>query len=168
MAERNRCPKCDALNAAAASACSLCGEPLVGPVDPGIISEGVTAAQACGDVRSATLKGGLARFGMGWLVAGAMFLVGIVLTLTGIGAIIGIPLIIGAVLSPFVIASFWAAAGRRQASQQVGGLCPYCAKSLVAVGTGFDCPTCGQRVIHRGGRFLTLEAAKQDRSPSGA
>jgi len=166
MGESKKCPKCNALNLAAADVCSLCGESLTGGADRPSVPEGMTTARSSGGVGAAAVKGGAAGFGMGWLVAGAMFFVGLLLTLTGIGAIIGIPLMLGAVVVPFVLGGFWAAAGRRQAAQQVRGLCPYCGEDLIATGTGFDCPTCAQRVIHRGGHFMTLDRAEQDSAPS--
>ena len=167
MGDGKRCPKCDALNVPGAIICSLCAESLIGGADPGASAEGRTTARPSGGARPAAVKGGMAGFGMGWLIAGVMFCVGLVLTLSGIGAIVGIPLIIGSFAAPFVVGGFWAAVRRREAAQHVRGPCPYCSEDLIATGMVFDCPACGQRVIHRGGHFMTLERAKHDTPLSG-
>jgi len=91
-------------------------------------------------------------------------LIGGLLCLTGIGAIIGIPLVIagGVCLLGWPLAGVVGAwMGRREESVRVMGACPYCHASLTAWGQGFDCPICGQRIIHRGGMFMTLEQAEK-------
>lgn len=81
-------------------------------------------------------------------------IIGIVLCFTGVGALIGIPLIIAGLLAPFL--------GGVIGLAQLKGNCPYCAMTITADATsigngGIDCPSCTNRILIRDKQFLKAE-----------
>lgn len=83
-----------------------------------------------------------------WVAFGCVLPVGILLCFTGIGAIIGIPLILAALIFPFT--GF--------AAQKAP--CPYCGQMVhVFAGVGVNCPACKQRIVIRGKQFLKVDDA---------
>ena len=82
-----------------------------------------------------------------WIGLGCLIPAGVVLTLTGIGAIIGVPLIIAGIIAPIVgLAS-------------IKGSCPYCGATLRTMKTsqGVTCGACKKRVVLRDGCFYRVE-----------
>ena len=81
-----------------------------------------------------------------WLV-----IIGLVLCFTGIGAILGIPLMIAGILVA-IVAPFMGAAG-------IKGMCPHCGHlsvhaSVSDIGQGgVTCTACRQRIVIRGKRY---------------
>jgi DNA-directed RNA polymerase subunit RPC12/RpoP len=73
--------------------------------------------------------------------------VGIILCFTGIGAILGIPLILWAFIMPFI-----------KPTRNLVGSCPYCGHGIVANenDVGVTCLACQQRIIIRNGNFHKL------------
>jgi len=83
------------------------------------------------------------------LVIGAgVIMIGGLLSLTGIGAIIGIPLIIGGILYPII----------NIGSTSIIGSCPYCGHEVSASKKtpGVTCPACRQRIIIRNNMFCKI------------
>lgn len=81
---------------------------------------------------------------------GCMIPIGVALCLTGIGAIIGVPLIIAGLIMPFQ---------GLQRRKMLQGPCPWC-RQPVRIGTaavGFNCPACAKRIIVRSHNFIGME-----------
>lgn len=109
---------------------------------------------------------------------GCLLIAGVLLSLTGIGAIIGIPMIIMAFVTMGLnstsssIRSLTASIEKSTnkmaaANAQRGALkgnCPYCDQEITCLPAtpGLDCPACNQRVIVRNNSFLTLEDTKDE------
>ncbi len=82
--------------------------------------------------------------------AGILIFIGILLSATGIGMLIGIPLIIAGLIVPFFY-SVAALAGRK-------GNCPYCdfeVESPIAQ-DAMNCPVCKNRIIIKNNKFIRL------------
>jgi len=94
------------------------------------------------------LKGGLEGYVAGW---GCMVPLGFILLSTGIGAIIGIPVIFAGILAPFL----WAIVGLTR----ITGKCPYCGYSLNAksIDKAVNCETCEKRIIIKDNTFIKLD-----------
>lgn len=93
------------------------------------------------------LGGLVAGWGCGiWLI-----IIGVVLCFTGIGAIIGVPLIIAGLLA-FIIGPIMGLA-------QIKGPCPYCGSKVRATKTqpGVDCPACKKRIVIRDNMFFRVD-----------
>lgn len=93
---------------------------------------------------------GFMGFGCGfWLV-----IFGVLLSLTGIGAIIGIPLIIMGLSLPIVSAMFGLVTG----SLMLKGKCPYCDSNITVANItgGIDCPACKKRLLMRNKKFVNV------------
>lgn len=80
-----------------------------------------------------------------WMIA-----LGVILCMTGIGAIFGLPLILAGVVMPFA-ASFMAS--RRVASDALTGPCPHCQLMVRSSALRFYCPGCKQMVIVKNRMF---------------
>lgn len=85
------------------------------------------------------------------LRAGLLLVVGIALCFTGIGAIVGAPLIIAALVVEFI----GVPKNRRGLYR---GDCPHCAHAVITSTATqfFDCPACKKRVARVADRFETL------------
>jgi hypothetical protein len=81
-----------------------------------------------------------------------LILPGALLCLTGIGAIIGVPMIVIGLFGPIV--------GPLMGLTSMTGPCPWCGtQALSPPGTrlGFDCPACKRRIVLQGTRFVGIE-----------
>ncbi len=87
----------------------------------------------------------------GLITASIFILVGFLLCLTGIGAIIGVPLIIGGIASPFI--------GPVAGLTSIKGKCPYCESEVQASSTdkGVTCAACKKRIVIRDKKFYKVE-----------
>jgi len=76
--------------------------------------------------------------------------IGTLLCLTGIGAILGIPIIIAGFIFPFT---------KSGNSPTLKGKCPYCGYDVYASknAPGVTCKACKQRIIIKDGVFYTLK-----------
>jgi hypothetical protein len=76
-----------------------------------------------------------------------MIAIGIVLSLTGIGAIIGIPLILMGLVAPFI------------GPLMTKGRCPYCGNFIISsMGSrGVKCRVCKKRSVVSGGEFKRVD-----------
>lgn len=148
MSSNHECNRCGAALPPQVGFCPHCGHALrradLRPADSSVKSlSGRTAV-----VGSAA--GGCLGLSFGiWLI-----LIGALLTLTGIGAIIGLPLIIAGLLLPF----FTAAGGGAMGKGAIKGKCVYCGWKFFGrvVEGGITCPSCQRRMIVRNKQLLPL------------
>jgi len=90
-------------------------------------------------------QGAFGGFIFGMLAVPILAIVGTMLCLTGLGAILGIPMILAAFLAPV--------AGPMIGLGAVKGKCPWCGTAVNSVANkkDFDCVACGKRIaiLHR-------------------
>ncbi len=106
------------------------------------LTEGTTPAE------TANVVGGI---GVGAGGGCCMVVLGVLLSATGIGMIIGIPMILAGIAVPLVCAVEGAKARK--------GPCPYCRTEVinnVATAKGITCTACKQRIIIRDGQFFKI------------
>jgi DNA-directed RNA polymerase subunit RPC12/RpoP len=103
------------------------------------------------EARSAKVEGAAVGLASGVAAGGCFFIAGLLLTVTGIGAIIGIPMMIGAFLGPLI--------GLGRGAEKLKGDCPYCGMEIEAehANMGVTCRVCKQRVIVRKQRFCRVD-----------
>jgi DNA-directed RNA polymerase subunit RPC12/RpoP len=77
-----------------------------------------------------------------------MIIVGTLLCLTGLGAFLGVPLIVGAVVAPL--------AGPMIGFGALKGKCPWCGTTVSSIlnARGFDCKACNQHVAVQNRKFV--------------
>jgi len=122
-------------------------------MDPeNIVSEEYTVGVV---VPAKRLGGCLLGGALGWGVGFAFVVLGVVLSCTGVGAIIGIPLALGGLLCPVLAGAL----GASSAAHRLRGPCPYCGQVLIGEGIGFACPSCARRIVVRGNH---LHRIRQD------
>lgn len=94
---------------------------------------------------------GAATGALGGAVAGGcLIIVGLLLTLTGIGALIGIPLILIGLVMPFF--------GGVLGLSAIKGSCPYCGHTIHTESKkpGLNCPACNQRIVIKDKKFYRV------------
>jgi DNA-directed RNA polymerase subunit RPC12/RpoP len=103
------------------------------------------------ETRGAKAAGMFAGGLFGIAAAGCSFTAGLLLTLTGIGALVGIPLILISLFLPFV--------GALGGLAQIVGPCPHCSTPIHAArfSPGVDCPGCKRRVLIRDRQFVAID-----------
>ncbi|MFZ4400579.1 MAG: hypothetical protein ACOYO1_11135 [Bacteroidales bacterium] len=76
-------------------------------------------------------------------------IIGIVLCFTGIGALIGIPLILAGIALPFL----------NIGNSKIKGKCPYCNYDVYSFKyePGVTCPSCRQRILIRHGNYIKFQ-----------
>jgi DNA-directed RNA polymerase subunit RPC12/RpoP len=96
----------------------------------------------------APVEGAFGGLLMGLLTAPILIIFGTLLCLTGLGAILGVPLILGAIFAPLL--------GPMIGLGALKGECPWCGASLGAITSkqSFDCSHCNQRVLIRNRKFV--------------
>ena len=136
---QGQCSKCGAQQEAPWKFCPHCGTASAQEMQPAIEPEKPEKSPAPGAF------GGL-LFGM--LAVPILIIVGTMLCLTGLGAILGIPMIITAVFAPLL--------GPMIGMGALKGKCPWCgiAVSSVANTKDFDCHGCGRRIAIRHREFV--------------
>lgn len=144
MALRN-CPDCGKQISDRAAACPNCGAPPVADesaTTPQLVQQVVTPTE------SAKLEGVVIGTASGCLTSVLLFVGGGLLCATGIGALIGVPMIIGAILAPIV--------GPLLGLAHKKGRCPNCQGEVsVAPGErGTTCGSCKRRIVYRDGKLL--------------
>ncbi|MBD3367166.1 MAG: hypothetical protein GF405_03185 [Candidatus Eisenbacteria bacterium] len=87
----------------------------------------------------------------GWALGLVLIVLGLLLTFTWIGAVIGIPMIIIGIIVPFVVPFFGLRAVR--------GPCPYCGSEVRSGRTDplVRCRTCGRVIVVRDGRYYRAQ-----------
>jgi len=132
-----RCPKCGANVAASFVFCPGCGT----KTDSLIHHEPPPPEKA-------PAKQAFSGLLLGAIVAPGMIVTGVLLCLTGLGAFLGIPLIIGGAIAPLV--------GPMVGMDSLRGNCPWCGakvSSLNAKGN-FECEACRKQVAVRDHKFV--------------
>lgn len=124
------------------------------------VAPGMTRAQKRRMGTAAGFSIGAAAVIMAFGIGSLILVVGLVLSLTGIGALIGIPMVLGGLAVMLIGGPIAFAIHRRDEGAKWWGPCPYCGLELWATGVGFDCPACAQRIVNRGGWFMTVAASQ--------
>jgi predicted RNA-binding Zn-ribbon protein involved in translation (DUF1610 family) len=85
---------------------------------------------------------------LGVIVTPICIIVGTMLCLTGLGAFLGVPIIIGGVLAPIL--------GPMIVIGEPKGKCPWCGTKVSNVfnAASFDCHECGKRIDAQNRRFV--------------
>ena len=96
------------------------------------------------------LKEGFSGLLLGVVLAPMMIIVGTMLCLTGLGAILGIPMIIGGAMAPLM--------GPMIGLKSLKGKCPWCGGVVTSVRSkqSFVCDACQHRIAFRLGKFVKV------------
>lgn len=134
-----QCPKCAAQLASPWKFCPGCGTEIAQethPLTPPLPAE------------KTPVKGAFSGLLLGILVTPMMIIVGTMLCLTGLGAILGIPMIIGGVLAPLL--------GPLIGFGSLRGKCPWCGNAVTSISSvqSFDCEACHQRIKFQNREFV--------------
>jgi DNA-directed RNA polymerase subunit RPC12/RpoP len=99
----------------------------------------------------APVKGAFGGLLFGMLAVPILVIVGTMLCLTGLGAILGIPMILAAVCAPLM--------GPMIGLGALKGKCPWCGVqvSSIANARDFDCHNCGRRIAIRHREFVSAQ-----------
>jgi len=99
----------------------------------------------------APVKGAFGGLLFGMLAVPILVIVGTMLCLTGLGAILGIPMILAAVVAPLM--------GPMIGFQALKGKCPWCGVSVSSIANvkDFACHNCGRRIAIKHRDFVTAQ-----------
>jgi DNA-directed RNA polymerase subunit RPC12/RpoP len=144
------CSKCHAPVADPWKFCPLCGTAI--PLEPTPTAAPETPP---GAAQKAPAKGAFTGLLFGMLAVPILAIVGAMLCLTGLGAILGIPLIVCGVIAPL--------AGPMIGLGELKGACPWCGAHVASFmkRPGFFCHACSKRIAIRRGKFAREETAAQ-------
>lgn len=94
------------------------------------------------------VKGAFSGLLLGVILAPMMIIVGTMLCLTGLGAILGVPMILGGAMAPLL--------GPMIGLGSLRGKCPWCGEPVSSVNSrqSFECDACKQRIAFRLGKFV--------------
>ena len=139
-----QCTKCSARLASPWKFCPACGAAAPAEIHP---------HPAHIPVEKSSVQGGFAGLLIGMVTAPILIIVGTLCCLTGLGAIIGIPMIIAAVCMPLVAPVVGLGS--------LKGTCPWCnsAVSSMRSSNSFECHICGKRIAAEDKRFIKAEPA---------
>jgi DNA-directed RNA polymerase subunit RPC12/RpoP len=133
--------------------CSKCGAHLSSPwrfcPNCGVtISPEVRRQPSPAEPEKAPVQGAFSGLLFGMIVAPICIIVGTMLCLTGLGAFLGIPMIIAGVLAPLL--------GPMIGIGELKGKCPWCgsAVSNIVNAPGFDCHVCSKRIAVQDRKFV--------------
>ena len=103
------------------------------------------------ETKSAKAEGAALGCLAGWGVSGCLIPVGIILCFTGIGAIIGVPLILVGLFAMII--------GPLMGLGELKGECPWCGTKVTSptASQGIDCPACKKRIVIKDKRFVRIE-----------
>lgn len=135
------CPKCGAQLSTPWRFCPLCGS----------VALHQTQSQeppAPSEVEKPPISAAFSGLFFGVIVAPMCIIVGTMLCLTGLGAFLGVPMIIAGIFSPLL--------GPLIGIGEPKGKCPWCGTAVNNVfnATGFECHACTKRINVRNQRFI--------------
>ncbi|MEN6508907.1 MAG: hypothetical protein ABFD63_09040 [Smithella sp.] len=83
----------------------------------------------------------------GSAIAFILIAIGIMVSLTGVGLIIGIPLILAGIAYPLIARSL------------ISGKCPYCGRNVSALNSKpcINCPGCGRHIVIRDKKYFEAQ-----------
>jgi len=133
----DHCPKCDANLSSPWSFCPNCGtrvQPQTQPAPP--------------EHENAPVKHAFSGLMFGLIVAPMCIIVGGMLCCTGLGAFLGVPVIIAGILAPLI--------GPMVGFGEPRGKCPWCGAELndVVNSPAFECHACKGRVLLQNRKFV--------------
>jgi len=125
------CPKCGGQISSPWRFCPLCGA---------VVPSEIQEQEPSPDTEKAPVKSAISGLLLGVIVTPMCIIVGTMLCLTGLGAFLGVPIIIGGVLAPIL--------GPMIVIGEPKGKCPWCgtAVSNVFNASSFECHECGKRI----------------------
>jgi uncharacterized Zn finger protein (UPF0148 family) len=137
-----QCLKCGAHLAQTWRFCPHCGAEAPPEIEAKVPS---------GEAENAPVQGAFGGLLFGLLVVPILIVVGTLLCLTGLGAFLGVPLIIGAVLAPLL--------GPLIGIGVLRGKCPWCGTPVNSVvkNTEFYCHVCNRKIALQNRRFIKVE-----------
>ena len=124
-----QCARCGMQLAIAWTFCPHCG---------GAIQHEAVAHREHVEAGKTSAPGGFGGLLFGLLISPVMIIVGTLLCLTGLGAFLGVPMIIGAVAVPLIAPMMGLGAHK--------GKCPSCGMVVTSMSDGktYDCPACNR------------------------
>jgi len=133
------CSKCGAHLSSPWQFCPMCGA---------TIQLAARQQEAPAETEKPPVKAAFSGLLFGLIVAPMCLIVGTMLCLTGLGAFLGVPMIVAGVLAPLL--------GPMIGIGELKGKCPWCgtAVSNVVNAPGFACHACSQRIAVENRRFI--------------
>jgi len=133
------------------SSCAKCGAHLDSPWKfcPGCGNAVASAHAVPREHEPAPVKAAFSGLLLGAVVAPILLIVGSLLCLTGLGAFLGVPMIICGILAPL--------AGPVIGIDSLKGACPWCGAAVTSVNSqqSFDCDSCKQRIAIKNHKFVS-------------
>jgi DNA-directed RNA polymerase subunit RPC12/RpoP len=88
---------------------------------------------------------------LGFIAAPVLIIYGGMICLTGLGVVLGIPMIVAGVCAPLI--------GSLMGLNAMHGVCPWCGAAVSGVGifNRFSCPACSQRIVVKKRELLRAE-----------
>ena len=133
------CPKCGAHVSAPWRFCPSCGD---------AITPQTHQPPSPAEKEKAPVRAAFSGLYVGLIVAPMCIIVGCMLCLTGLGAFLGIPMIIAGILAPLL--------GPMIGIGEPKGKCPWCEAEIsnVVNAPGFDCHVCHQSIAVENHKFV--------------
>lgn len=134
------CLKCGAKLAAPFKFCPGCAAAV--PPEPEFVATPPTAEKA-------PVQGAFSGLLFGFIAAPVLLIVGTMLCLTGLGALLGIPFIIGGILAPLL-------GPLMGYGMLVKGKCPWCGSPVSSLSSAqsFSCDACNHRLALKNGTYI--------------
>ena len=131
------CTKCGAHLSLPWHFCPLCGAEVPPPVQ-----------ESPEEPEKAPMSSGFSGLFLGVIVTPMCIIVGTMLCLTGLGAFLGVPMIIGGILAPIL--------GPMIVIGEPKGKCPWCGTKVSNVfnASSFECHECGKTIVTEKRHFI--------------
>ena len=133
--------------------CSKCGTHLTSPWNfcpncGATVAHEIHTHPALHHAENAPVQGAFGGLLIGVVAVPILIIVGTMLCLTGLGAFLGVPMIIAGVLAPLL--------GPMIGIGELKGKCPWCGTEVsnVVNAPGFDCHVCSKRIAVENHRFI--------------
>ena len=130
------CTKCGAHLSSPWRFCPLCGAEVLS-----------TAQESRPQPEKTPVRSGFSGLFLGVIVAPMCIIVGTMLCLTGLGAFLGVPMIVGGIIAPLL--------GPMIMLGEPKGLCPWCGTKVTNVfnASSFECHDCGKKIASENRHF---------------